>query len=60
MAARGHSENGRTPSRSANQDRYDDLARQNREGHRQVERSLKEAERIASGGRRERPSRSPA
>jgi hypothetical protein len=54
MTVGGNRNNGHNPSRSANQERYDDLARQNREGHRQVERSLKEAERIANGSSRQR------
>jgi hypothetical protein len=39
------------PDRSRNEQQYSDLSRQNREGHRQVERSLKEAARIANGNR---------
>jgi hypothetical protein len=52
MAGRSRETRRDTDNRSRNAQQYDDLARQNREGHRQVERSLKEAERIANGTRR--------
>jgi hypothetical protein len=42
-----------------NTKRYEDLSRQNRESHQEVERSLREAERIAKA-RRERPSTASA
>jgi hypothetical protein len=40
---------------SPNERRYEELARQNREGHERVERSLREAQRLAESSRR--PSR---
>jgi hypothetical protein len=52
MAGRSRETRRDPDNRSRNAQQYDDLARQNREGHRQVERSLKEAERIANGTRR--------
>jgi hypothetical protein len=50
----GRSNRSNSNRRSGNKQRYEDLSRQNREGHRQVERSLKEAERIANTTRRSR------
>ena len=41
---------------SQNGQRYEDLARENREGHRRVEQSLREAERIAKDSRPARSS----
>ncbi|MEA2441361.1 MAG: hypothetical protein QOH76_2785 [Thermoleophilaceae bacterium] len=51
MADRNRESQRDAENKSRNEQRYDDLARQNREGHRQVQRSLKEAERIANGTR---------
>lgn len=49
---------GRIPERNGTgSDPYRDLARENREGHQRVERSLREAERIANTPR-PTPSRS--
>jgi hypothetical protein len=51
MAGRSEETPRDTSSESPNEQRYKDLARQNREGHRQVERTLKEAEQIANASR---------
>ncbi len=51
----GRGDRGRGP----NGDPYRDLSRENREGHERVERSLKEADRIANTPRRDAP-RAPA
>lgn len=54
MAARRDTERSRN---AQNQQQYKELARQNREGHQRVERSLKEAARIATRNGRTHSSR---
>jgi hypothetical protein len=48
---------GRSRDRNSTSDPYRELSRENREGHQRVERSLREAERIANDPR-PTPSRS--